>query len=157
MIYWCTFAFEQCSPLFDAIGGDIRFLGADPTASAVINTSALAFLYVALHTFVTAAAMCDASDAPLDLLADVIGKLTITMSAGFDECVDMIGTGNYDSTSLRLASGAQNLQAITEFGRASGVDTDLFEAALRTLNASVAADHGTNLVAVFEAVKRQQR
>lgn len=34
-------AFDQCSPLFDAIGGDIRFLGSDPTASAVINSSGL--------------------------------------------------------------------------------------------------------------------
>jgi 3-hydroxyisobutyrate dehydrogenase-like beta-hydroxyacid dehydrogenase len=150
-------AFERCEPLFGALGGDIRFLGADPTASAVINTSALAFLYVTAHAFVSAAAMCDASGAPLDLLADVIGKFTTTMPATFDEYVDMIGTGNYASTSLRLATGAQNLQAITEFGRASGVDTGLFEAALRTLNASVVAGHGTNLAAVFESVKRQQR
>ena len=150
-------AFEQCKPLLDAIGGDIRFLGADPTASAVINTSALAFAYVAAHAFVSAAAMCDASGAPLDLLADVVGRFATTMPAMFDEYVDMITAGSYESTSLRLATGAQNLQAITEFGRSSGVDTDLFEAALRTLNASAAADHGTNLAAVFEAVKRQPR
>ena len=57
---------------------------------------------------------------------------------------------------VRLASGAANVQAIIEFGRTSGVDTDLFESAVRTLNASAAAGHGTNLAAVFEALKRQE-
>lgn len=150
-------AFERCESLFDALGGDIRYLGADPTASAVVNTSALAFLYVTLHAFVSAAAMCDASDAPLDLLADVVGKFATSMPAMLDEYVDMIGSGDYDSTSLRLASGAENLRAIAEFGQASGVDTGLFDAALRTFDASAAAGHGTNLAAIFEAVKSQPR
>ena len=149
-------AFERCKPVLDALGGDIRFLGADPAASAVIDASALAFLYVAAHAFVSAAAMCDASGAPLDVLADVIGKLTTHMPQGFKEYVAMIVAGRYESTSLSLASGAENLQAITEFGRTSGVNTDLFESVLRTLNASVAAGHGPNLAAVFESVKRQQ-
>jgi hypothetical protein len=142
--------------VLDALGGDIRFLGADPTASAVINTSGLAFMYVAVLGFVSAAAMCDASGAPIDLLSDVVGKFTAQLPSMFEEYVDMIAAGTYESTSLRLASGAENLQAITEFGRTSGVDTDLFESVLRTLNSSVAAGHGTNLAAVFEAVKRQQ-
>jgi 3-hydroxyisobutyrate dehydrogenase-like beta-hydroxyacid dehydrogenase len=150
-------AFERCEPLFDSLGGDIRFLGADPTASAVINTSALAFLYVNAHAFVSAAAMCDASGAPLDVLAAVIGNFTTMMPTMFDEYVAMIGTGSYDSTTLRLASGADNLRAIAEFGRASGVDTGLFDAALRTFDVSAAEGHGTNLAAIFEAVKRQPR
>ena len=149
-------SFERCEPVLDAIGGDVRFLGADPTASAVINTSGLAFVYVAAHAFVSAAAMCDASNAPLDLLADVVGKFTRQMPMMFGEYVDMIRAGNYDSTSLRLASGAENLHAITEFGRTIGVDTDLFESALRTMTASAAAGHGTNLAAVFEALKQQR-
>ena len=74
----------------------------------------------------------------------------------FNEYVAMIGAGSYDSTNLPLASGAANVQAITEFARRSGVNTDLFESVLRTLNASVAAGHGPNLAGVFEAVKRQQ-
>lgn len=149
-------AFEQCEPVLDAIGGDIKFLGPDPTASAVINASGLGFVYVAAHAFVSAAAMCDASGAPLDLLADVVGTLTKQMPPLFGEYVDMIAAGSYDSTSLRLASGAENLQAITEFGQTSGVNTDLFESALRTFNASAAAGHGTNLAAIFETVKRRQ-
>ena len=95
--------------------------------------------------------MCDASGAPLELLADVVGTLTKQMPPMFGEYVDMIGAGSYDSTSLRLASGAENLQALTEFGRTRGVNADLFESALRTLNASADAGHGTNLAAVFEA------
>ena len=120
------------------------------------NTSALAFVDVAAHAFVSSAAMYDASGAPLDLFADAVSTLVAKMSPMFDEYVAMIAAGNYESSSLRLASGAQNLQAITEFGQASGVDTDLFESALRTLNASAEAGHGTNLAAVFEAVKRQR-
>jgi hypothetical protein len=73
----------------------------------------------------------------------------------FEEYVAMIAARSYESTTLRLATGAQNLQAITEFGQASGVDTDLFGSVLRTLNASVAAGDGTNLAAVFEAVKQR--
>jgi len=149
-------AFAQCESILGAIGGDIRYLGADPTASAVINTSALAFVYVTAHAFVSAAAMCDTSGAPIDLLADVIGKFTTQMPAVFGEYVAMITARSYESRNLRLASGAEALQAITEFGRTSGVNTDLFESVLRTLNASAAAGHGPNLAAVFETVKRQQ-
>lgn len=149
-------AFEQCKPVLDALGGDIRFLGADPAASAVIDVSALAFVYVAAYAFVNAAAICDAAGAPLDVLADVIGKLTPQMPHVFKEYVAMIAAGSYESTNLRLASGAATVGAITEFAQRSGVNTDLFESVLRTLNASVAAGHGPNLAAVFEAVKRQQ-
>ena len=151
-----SIAFEQSRSVLEALGGDIRFLGDEPTASAVINTSALAFVYVAAHAFVNSAAMCDASGAPLDLFADVVSTFTAKMPAMFAEYVSMIADGSYESSSLRLVTGAQNLQAIAEFGQASGVDTDLFESALRTMNESVTAGHGTNLAAVFEAVKRQR-
>ena len=147
-------AFERRKPVLDALGGDVRFLGADPAASAVIDTSVLAFVYVAAHAFVSAAAMCDASGASLELLADVVGKFTTQMPHVFKGYVAMIAAGSYESTNLRLATGAQTLQAITEFGRTSGVNTDLFESALRTMKAAVAAGHGPNLAAVFEAVKR---
>jgi len=60
-------AFERYGPLFEAVGGDVRFLGPDPAASAVVNSSGLAFVYAASHAFLSAAAMCDASGAPLDL------------------------------------------------------------------------------------------
>ncbi len=80
----------------------------------MINTSALAFVYVAAHAFVSSAAMCGASGAPLDLFADVVGTFTAKMSPMFDEYVAMIAAGSYESSSLRLATGAQNLQAITE-------------------------------------------
>lgn len=149
-------AFEQCRPVLGAIGGDVRFLGADATASAVINTSGLAFVYVAAHAFVSAAAMCDASGASLGLLADVIGGFITQMPSMFGEYLDMIAAGSYESSGLRLPSGAENLEAIAEFGGTSGVNTDLFESALRTLNASAAAGHGPNLTAVFEAVKQQR-
>jgi 3-hydroxyisobutyrate dehydrogenase-like beta-hydroxyacid dehydrogenase len=88
-------AFQRCASVFDAIGGDVRFLGSDPTASAVINTSGLAFVYVAAHAFVSAAAMCDASGAPLDLLADVVGTFSAQMPAMFGEYVEMIAAGSY--------------------------------------------------------------
>ncbi len=147
-------AFRRCASVFDAIGGDIRFLGADPTASAVINTSGLAFVYVAAHAFVSAAAMCDASGAPLDLLADVVGTFSSQMPAMFDEYVEMIAAGSYESTSLRLASGAENLRAIAEFGRGSRVDTRLFETALETFQDAARDGHGVNLAAIFEILKQ---
>lgn len=148
-------AFDRCRPLFDAIGGDIRFLGADPTASAVVNSSALAFVYVSAHAFLSAAAMCHASDAPIDLLAEVVGTFTSQMPALFGGYVDMIETGQYDSTTLRLASGAENLRAVADFGRQSGVDTGLFDEALETLDVAIAADRGVNLAAIFEELRRK--
>ena len=62
----------------------------------MINTSALAFLSVTAHAFVSAAAVCDASDAPLDLLADVIGKGITQMPAMFEGYVAMIAAGSYE-------------------------------------------------------------
>ena len=61
----------------------------------MINTSGLAFVYVAAHAFVSAAAMCDASGAPLDLLADVVGTFSAQMPAMFGEYVEMIAAGSY--------------------------------------------------------------
>ncbi len=150
-------AFERCRPLFDAIGGDIRFLGADPVASAVINSSALAFVYLTAHAFISAAALCDAADAPLDLLADVVGNFTTQMPAMFGEYVDMIGSGTYDSTTLRLASGAQNLSSIAEFGRDRGVDIGFVDAALRVFDESASAGHGVNLASIFETLRTAAR
>jgi 3-hydroxyisobutyrate dehydrogenase-like beta-hydroxyacid dehydrogenase len=147
-------AFEQCRPIFDAIGGDIRFLGADPMASAVINSSTLAFVYLNAHAFLTAAAMCDAADAPLDLLAELVGSFTSQMPPMLEQYVAMIDSGRYDSTTLRLATGADNLRAIADFGRQSGVDTRLIETAVRTLDEAAEAGHGINLAAVFETLRK---
>jgi 3-hydroxyisobutyrate dehydrogenase-like beta-hydroxyacid dehydrogenase len=146
-------AYQRYQSLFTALGGDIRFLGADAAASAVINSSGLAFVYLAAHAFVSAAAMCDAVDAPIDLLGDVVAKFTAQMPAMFGEYVSMIESGNYDSTSLRLASGAENLRAIAEFGAQAGVNSDLIVTALATFDAAADADHGTNLAAIFETLR----
>lgn len=150
-------AFERCRPVFDAIGGDIRFLGNDPAASAVINSSGLAFVYLTAHAFISAAALCDAADAPLDLLAESVGNFMTQMPTMFAEYVEMIGRSTYDSTSLRLASGKDNLGAIAEFGRDRGVDVGLIDAALRAFDASASAEHGVNLASIFETLRTAAR
>ena len=126
-------AFGQCSWVLDTFGGDIRYLGEDPAASAVVNTAALAFVYAASHAFLGAAAMCDVSGAPLELLGEVVGKFTAQMPPLFEEYVEMITARSYDSRNLRLASGVENLEAIIEFGRHAGVDTGLFERGMSQL------------------------
>lgn len=146
--------FERGKAVLSTLGGDVRFVGPDPTASAVINTGSLGFVYVAAHAFINAAAMCYSAGAPLELLSDVVGNLTGQMPALFDDFAAMIEKERYDSSSLRLASGVDNLRAIVEFGGSNGVDTDLFESALRTMAASAEAGHGSNLAAVFELVRR---
>lgn len=146
-------AFTDAESVLAALGGDIRFVGSDPTASAVINTSGLGFVYVAAHAFVNAAAICDSAGAPLELLADVVGAFTRQMPAVFGDFVAMIEAERYESSTLRLTSGVDNLRAIAEFGRRGGVDVGLFESALRTMTASAEAGHGSNLAAVFESVK----
>lgn len=71
----------------------------------------------------------------------------------FGEYVDMIGSGSYDSTSLRLGSGAENLRAIAEFGRGSGVDVGLVDTALRVFDDAASAGHGVNLASIFETLR----
>jgi 3-hydroxyisobutyrate dehydrogenase-like beta-hydroxyacid dehydrogenase len=147
-------AFEQFSRLLGTFGGDIRYLGEDPAASAVVNTAALAFVYAASHAFLGAAAMCDVSGAPLELLGEVVGKFTAQMPSLFGEFVEMITASSYDSRNLRLASGAENLEAIIEFGSRTGVDTGLFEHALRSFRAAADQDVGVNLAATYELLRR---
>lgn len=147
-------AFEQCSWVLNTFGGDIRYLGADPAASAVMNTAGLAFVYAASHAFLGAAAMCDVSGAPLELLGEVVAKFTAQMPSLFEECVAMITASSYDSRNLRLASGAENLEAIIEFGREAGVDTGLFERALHSFRAAADQDVGVNLAATYEVLRR---
>lgn len=150
-------AFEQYSWTLDAFGGDIRYLGENPAASAVVNTAALAFVYAASHAFLGAAAMCDVSGAPLELLGEVVGKFTAQMPPLFSEYLEMIAAHSYDSTNLRLASGAENLESIVEWGRHAGVDTDLFERALRSFQAAADLNMGVNLAATFEVLRRPER
>lgn len=146
-------AFEQCSSVLDAFGGDIRYLGGNAAASAVVNTAALGFLYASSHAFLGAAAMCDVSGAPLETFGDVVGRFTTQMRPLFGEYVEMIGARSYDSRNLRLATGADNLEAIVDFGRRAGVDTDLFESALRSFRAAADLDMGVNLAATFEVLR----
>ena len=146
-------AFEQCASVLDALGGDIRHVGEDPAASAVINTAALSFVYAASHAFLGAAAMCEVSGARLELLCEVVGKFSGQMPSLFGEFVEMISARSYDSRNLRLASGAENLQAIVDFGREAGVDTGLFESALTSIRAAADEDVGINLAATFEVLR----
>jgi 3-hydroxyisobutyrate dehydrogenase-like beta-hydroxyacid dehydrogenase len=147
-------AFEQCSWVLDTFGGDIRYLGEDPAASAVVNTAALAYVYATSHAFLGAAAMCDVSDAPLELLGEVVAKFTTQMPSLFEEYVAMITARSYDSKTLRLATGAENLEAVIDFGRQAGVDTGLFESALHSFRAAADQDVGVNLAATYEVLRR---
>lgn len=147
-------AFEHCSWVLDTFGGDVRYLGEDPAASAVVNTAALGFVYTASHAFLGAAAMCDVSGAPLELLGEVIGKFTAQMPSLFEEYVAMITARIYDSRNLRLASGAENLEAVIEFGSQAGVDTGLFERALHSFRTAAEQDLGVNLAATYEVLRR---
>lgn len=150
-------AFDQCSWVLDTFGGDIGYLGEDPAASAVVNTAALAYLYATSHAFLGAAAMCDVSGAPLETFGDVIGKFSAQMPALFGEYIEMISAGTYDSTNLRLASGADNLEAVIEFGRRAEVDTGLYESALSSFRAAADLDKGVNLAATFEVLRHPER
>jgi 3-hydroxyisobutyrate dehydrogenase-like beta-hydroxyacid dehydrogenase len=147
-------AFEQCSWVLDTFGGDIRYLGEDATASAVVNTAALAYVYATSHAFLGAAAMTDVSDAPLELLGEVVAKFTTQMPSLFEEYVAMITARSYDSKTLRLATGADNLEAVIDFGRQAGVDTGLFESALHSFRAAADQDVGVNLAATYEVLRR---
>ena len=90
----------------------------------------------------------------VDLLAELAGSFTSQMPPMFEQYVAMIDSGRYDSTTLRLATGADNLRAIADFGRQSGVDTRLIETAVRTLDEATEAGHGINLAAVFETLRK---
>ncbi len=85
--------------------------------------------------------------------ADVVGNFTAQMPGMFGEYVDMIGSGIYDSTTLRLASGAENLSSIADFGRGRGVDVGLVDAALRVFDEAASAGHGVNLASIFETLR----
>jgi hypothetical protein len=65
----------------------------------------------------------------------------------------MIGSGPYDSTTLRLASGAENLISIAEFLRDRGVDIGIVDEALRVFEEAASAGHGVNLASIFETLR----
>jgi 3-hydroxyisobutyrate dehydrogenase-like beta-hydroxyacid dehydrogenase len=147
-------AFDVCCRLFDCLGGDVRFLGDDPVTSAVVNSSALGFLYVAAHAFLSSAALCQASGGPVDALVDVLGTWLPGMPAMFGEYGRMIEARTYDGAGLGLGTGAENLEAILEYGTSVGVDTSLFASAHRSFEAATSCGHGPDLAALFETLRR---
>ena len=49
---------------------------------------------------------------------DAIGRLTAQMPTLFGEYIEMINARTYESRTLRLATGADNLETVIEFGAA---------------------------------------
>jgi len=147
-------SFDRCRGLFDCLGGDIRFLGDNPITSAVVNSSALGFLYVTAHAFLNSAALCEAGDGPVDALVDVVGSWLPGLPAAFGKYARMIEARSYDEYGLGLANGAENLLAILEYGTIAGVDTSLFASTHRSFESAKASGHGPNLAAVIETLRQ---
>ncbi len=106
--------------------------------------------------FINAAALCDAVGAPVDLLAEVVAGYADPMAPLINSFVDMIVSRTYDSHDLRLEGAAHSTRAIADFGRTVGVDVDLFDNANRTLATASETNHGINIAAIFETLRKTE-
>ena len=94
------------------------------------------------------------SNGPIDALVDVLGTWLPGMPAMFGEYARMIEARTYDGAGLGLDTGAENLQAILEYGTIAGVGTSLFASAHRSFESAKSSGHGPDLAALFETLRR---
>lgn len=129
--------YEQCRPILECLGGDLRYLGSEITAAAVID---LAYLTQEMSTYLGAihsALLCESENVGVDIFASILPD-----GHPAKDLMQVIHAKRFDDPEATLAVWSGALERIQMQARDTGINCEIPDFVSRLLKRAILAGYG---------------
>lgn len=142
--------YEQCKPILGCLGGDLRYLGSEIAAAAVID---LAYLTQELSTYLGAihgAHLCESENIGVDAFASIL-----PVGHPAKDLVQVIHSNKYDAPEATIAVWNGALERIRTQARDTGINSEIPDFVSRLFKRAISAGYGEeDIAALIKVLKR---
>ena len=142
--------YEQCKPILVCLGGDLRYLGSEITAAAVID---LAYLTQEMSTCLGAihgALLCESENVGIDIFASVLPD-----GHPAKDLMRVIHANKFDDPEATLVVWNGALQRIQMQARDTGINSDIPDFVSGLFKRAISAGYGEEDIAALIKVLRR--
>ena len=141
--------YEQCKPILGCLGGDLRYLGPETTAAAVID---LAYLTQELSTYLGAihgALLCESENVGIDTFASILPD-----GHPAKDLVQIIHANKFDDPGATLAVWNGALKRIQMQAHETGINSEIPDFVSRLFKRAILAGYGgEDIAALIKVLK----
>jgi 3-hydroxyisobutyrate dehydrogenase-like beta-hydroxyacid dehydrogenase len=116
-------AFASCREILAVLGGNIKFLGAQASASPAMDMATLSWVYGSYVGLMYGVALCQKEGINLEEYRSIIGEIAPGFLEFYKYEVDTIREGNFNITQSPLSISIGASQRIADTVKAMGLDT----------------------------------
>jgi 3-hydroxyisobutyrate dehydrogenase-like beta-hydroxyacid dehydrogenase len=142
--------YEQCKPILACLGGDLRYLGSETTATAVID---LAYLTQEMSTYLGAihgALLCESENVGIDIFASVLPD-----GHPAKDLMRVIHANKFDDPEATLVVWNGALQRIQMQAHDTGINSDIPDFVSALFKRAISAGYGEeNIAALIKVLRR---
>lgn len=145
-------AWRNARPVLDCLGGDLRYLGSNVAAAAVLDMTWLTYELCSYLAALHGASVCMAEGVSVGALADMVpeGSPARRLSR-------VIAAGDFSNPGATLAVWEAALRRVQQQARDAGIDSAVPDLISDLFNRAIAAGHGEEDVAAVVKVLREGR
>ena len=136
--------YEQCKPILGCLGGDLRYLGPEIAAPAVID---LAYLTQEVSTYLGAihgAHLCESENIGIDAFASILPK-----GHPAKDLMGVLHSNKYDAPEATIAVWERVLKRIRTQARDTGINSEIPDFVSRLFKRAISAGYGEEDVAAL--------
>lgn len=115
-------AFDSCREIFTVLGGNIKFLGEQASASPAMDLATLSWVYGSYVGMIYGVALCEHEGINLEDYSTILGEITPSFLEFFKHDINTIRENNFNITQSPLSISVIASQRITDAVRSIGLD-----------------------------------
>ncbi|WP_394821698.1 NAD(P)-dependent oxidoreductase [Pendulispora albinea] len=148
-------AFEKHRETLRVLGGNAKFVGADPGAAALFDLALLDLFYSSMASLVHAIALVNADGVSAETFFPYANDFLAMLPAMAPMVVPAIDARKYPGDLDNIRMEAVGIDHIIEASKHRGVDTTVIESVKSVFDRAIAKGHGSDsLSAIFEVLKK---
>jgi 3-hydroxyisobutyrate dehydrogenase-like beta-hydroxyacid dehydrogenase len=117
-------AFALCQDILAVLGGNIKFLGEQASASPAMDLATLAWVYGSYVGLMYGVAFCQKEGINLEDYRTIVGEIAPSFLEFYKHEINTIHQGNFNITQSPLSISVGASQRIADTVRSMGLDTD---------------------------------
>jgi 3-hydroxyisobutyrate dehydrogenase-like beta-hydroxyacid dehydrogenase len=147
-------AYDTHADQLKALGGQVRFVNADPGVANCLDGALLSFYYASSFGFMMSAAALDTEKVDPALLMPAIGLFQPTLAESFTSAGALIAAGAYSGEQATLKTHFAGLEGVRRHAASGGLDTSVLTSMLALMGRAITRGYGNDeLPAVYEVIR----
>jgi 3-hydroxyisobutyrate dehydrogenase-like beta-hydroxyacid dehydrogenase len=130
-------AFESCEAILAVLGGNIKFLGENASASPAMDMATLSWVYGSCIGLFYGAALCQKEGINLEVYRTIVEEIAPGFLEFYKHEINMISQNNFKITQSPLSISVGASQRIADTAKSMGLDTDFTDAIATLLRKAI--------------------